>query len=495
MGKDISQTRFSQRDFQQFRQKLNDNLLCLRELLATPGFGLGQPSFGAELELYIIDDQGRPKAINQLLCKRMNDPQLTLELNRFNLEYNFVPVSGTDSPFKQMRRQMNSALEALTECADLEQARILPIGILPTLKASDMGIEAITDLPRYHALAKAIRDKRGADFHIHIEGADKLDMHWSDVSLEGANTSFQFHYRVNPQHFAAAYNAAQLVSPLVLGLAANSPLFLGQKLWQETRIALFKQSIDYRMDDALEKQLPARVMFGTGWVRKSIYELFAEGVYLFEPLLPICGGENDENKLLKGEAPALNELRLHLGSIWNWNRPIYDPADGGHLRIELRALPAGPSSIDMVAHAALASGLIRGLQEDIDCILPSMPFRFAEQNFYRAARYGLNARLFWPNLQAGNIVERPLLDILGELLPVAEQGLSDLGICDSEIDQQMDVVRAAVASKTNGATWQTKRFDSLCKQHREEEALNLMLEDYYTQYRSGKPVHEWSDKC
>jgi hypothetical protein len=48
--------------------------------------------------------------------------------------------------------------------------------------------------------------------------------------------------------------------------------------------------------------------------------------------------------------PALAELSLHNGTIYRWNRPIYDVVDGRpHLRVENRVLPAGPTVVDAVA--------------------------------------------------------------------------------------------------------------------------------------------------
>ena len=512
MGTDIDKTQFDANDFEQYHHRLNENLCAFRQLLSQPGFGQGSPSFGAELELYIIDKQAAPKAINQQIHQQMMDKQLTLELNRFNLEYNFTPVRQEARPFSKMKQQMDAALTCLSEIAATHQARIVPIGILPTLQVSDMGLNAITDVPRYHVLAKALRDKRGSDFHIHIEGVESLDLHWGDVSPEGANTSFQFHYRVNPENFADAYNAAQLSTPLALALSANSPFFLGKKLWHETRIALFKQSIDYRLEDALHKHLPARVLFGLGWIRKDIYEMYAEGVYLFEPLMPICSDTNSFDELRAGIAPSLSELRLHQGSIWNWNRPIYDPTDKGHLRIELRALPAGPTPGNMLANAALMSGLIRGLQSHISTLLPGLPFRYAEQNFYRAAKYGLNAVLFWPSFKTGTLEERPVTAILKQLLPLAEQGLNDLGVDENEIKTQINIIKGGLETRMNGAQWQISMFDKLlpksqhsassqraglkqqAQQHERQAALAELVELYYTQYQSGKAVHEWSEK-
>jgi len=509
VGTDIAKTQFDDDDFEQYHHRLNENLSAFRQLLSQPGFGQGSPSFGAELELYIIDKQAAPRPINQEIHQQMNDEQLTLELNRFNLEYNFTPIMQGAAPFSKMKMQMEAALTCLSEIAASHQARIVPIGILPTLQASDMGLNAITDVPRYHVLAKALRDKRGSDFHIHIGGLESLDLRWGDVSPEGANTSFQFHYRVNPEDFADAYNAAQLTTPLALALSANSPFFLGKKLWQETRIALFKQSIDYRLEDALQKNLPARVLFGMGWIRKDIYEMFAEGVYLFEPLMPICSDTNPFDELRSGKAPSLNELRLHQGSIWNWNRPIYDPADKGHLRIELRALPAGPTPSNMLASAALMSGLIHGLKNHISMLLPGLPFRYAEQNFYRAAKHGLNAILFWPSLRTGTLEERPVTDLLKELLPLAEQGLNDLGVGDNEVETQMSIIKGGIETRMNGAQWQINMFNKLLPkaqhsnkeqradhdlQHERQTVLAELVELYYAQYQTGKAVHEWSEQ-
>ena len=494
MGKEIEKTHFKAHDFAKYRQYLTENLQTLRELLLQPGFGQGSPSFGAELELYIINAQGSPKPINIELQQQMNDKQLTIELNRFNLEYNFTPVQQQNAPFSKMKQQMNDKLKRLSAIATKQQARILPIGILPSLQLSDLGEKAITNTPRYQLLAKVLKEMRGGNFHININGEESLNIHSPDVSPEGASTSFQFHYRVNPENFADAYNAAQITSPLALALSANSPFFLGKKLWQETRIALFKQATDCRIKDYSDNRQPARVLFGLGWVRKDIYEKFAESVSLFEPLMPIYSANRPLAKPQLGQAPSLNELRLHHGSIWHWNRPIYDPTDNGHLRIELRSLPAGPSPANMLASAALMSGFMQGLPPYLTAMLAALPFRYAEQNFYRAAKYGLKARLFWPHLLSGKLQERSVINIIKELLPIAQEGLCQLGVDESEIKQQMDIINGGIDSQMNGAQWQINMFDKLITNEDRETAFSQLVEHYYCQYQTGKPVHEWSEK-
>lgn len=493
MGRWIDRSEFSQEEYTRFNERLADNLSAFRLLLDKKAFGVGPASYGAELELYIIDDLGQPLPLNQTLLNDLQDPRLTLELNRFNLEYNLDPVLDSDRPFTRLSEQMTGAIESLSAAARAYDARIVPIGILPTLERCHVGMDAITDIPRYHVLAQALREKRGSDFHINIKGQDELDLTWHDVTLEGANTSFQYHYRVNPDDFSGAFNTAQLVTPLVLALGANSPLFFGHRLWHETRIALFKQSVDCRMEDPLSQRLPARVFFGHGWVRKDIYELFAENVYLFEPLLPICSSANNHQAVLEGGIPSLDELRLHQGSVWSWNRPIYDPANGGHLRIEIRALPAGPTVSNMLANAALMTGLIEGLKPHIEKILPGIPFRYAEHNFYRAAKYGLEAKLFWPEPAEGTLKELPVVDILRSMLVLAEEGLARLDIAESETKQYLGVIKDGLAARTNGARWQLNVFEKLSQQCNTREALQELVDRYYINSVKGLPVHEWSE--
>jgi len=486
VGKPIAKTEFTEADFQLFRRRLAINLRQLKELTRTPGFGLGPASFGAELELYIVDSTGLPVSYNQAIKNNFHNEHLTLELNRYNLEYNLSPVAAKGCPFSSLQQQMQSALTNLNKIASNHHVGVIPIGILPTLNTQHLGKHAITDEARYHALAQVLRKKRGSDFHIHIRGEDELDMRWGDVSPEGASTSFQFHYRVNPGDFRDAFNAAQLITPLSVALAANSPIFLGKRLWHETRVALFKQSIDCRMEDLLSHQLPPRVYFGHGWVRQDVCELFSEGVYLFPPLIPQCKDPD-----INCQPPELYELCLHHGSIWAWNRPIYDPSNGGHLRIELRATPAGPTPSDMLATAACSVGLIEGLRPHINSILPGLPFQYAEHNFYRAARDGLNASLFWPNFDANCIEERPVIGILEEYLPLAETGLARLGVDQSDIMTYLGIVNDTLKTGQNGAIWQLNTLQRLEQKMDRHQALKKMLRHYHGNFLDGIPVSQW----
>ncbi|MEH6468646.1 MAG: glutamate--cysteine ligase, partial [Porticoccus sp.] len=180
MGRAINKTSFSQRDFNAFGHKLHRCLNALELLLERPGFGCGEASIGAELELYLLDRQGLPLPKNVAIQKQFDDSQLTLELNRYNLEYNLSPVKATGAPFSTLEQQMLDALLQLQILTEKEGGSVLPIGILPTLRRDDFGESAMTDEPRYHALANVLHQMRDRSCGINIDGEDAIHLVQSD---------------------------------------------------------------------------------------------------------------------------------------------------------------------------------------------------------------------------------------------------------------------------------------------------------------------------
>jgi gamma-glutamyl:cysteine ligase YbdK (ATP-grasp superfamily) len=492
MGLPVEQTEFDDADRERFAARLGQNLQALQSLLERPGFGVGPATLGAELELSLVDRQGIALPMNRTLLTETGDPQLQLELDRFNLEYNLTPVRLAGNPFGLIEAEMEQATEALDRAAGAHGGRVVQIGILPTLRPADLESHAMTDLPRYHALSAAIRRIKPGGFEVSINGLDPLTHTCSDVTLEGANTSLQLHLRVPPEDFAATYNAAQMATAPALAVAANSPIFLGHRLWDETRVALFKQTVDERSPELREWRPPSRVSFGRGWVGQGAYELFAEAVAQFPPLLPITGAEDPVAMLHDGVLPRLDELRLQQGTVWRWNRPVYDPEAGGHLRIELRALPSGPTPRDMAASAAFLIGLTLGLRDDMSHLIPAFPFDCAEYNFYRAAQRGLDAQLLWPSPQPPSPREVDARVLVERLLPVAQRGLAGAGVSDEESGRLLDIVRGRIESDTTGARWQRRALARHERGASRAESLHAMLEDYVQGSRSRRPVHEWT---
>ena len=490
MGFEIDNTDFTEEDFNRFSDRLRSNLKALDILLARPEFGEGDLSFGAELELYIVDNEARPLPINQEIIAQLNDPQLTLELNRYNLEYNFRPYLLKDCCFSATQQEALTAIEKINKCAKQWDGSVVPIGILPTLQQSDTGYHAMTPLARFKALTQELTEIRGGPFTIAIEGEETLQLAMDDVTLEGANTSFQVHLRVPAREYADFYNAIQLVTPLVVAMAANSPTLFGHRLWHETRIPLFKQSIDCRPNDSLHP-VPARVNFGNNWIREGAFELFAEAALLYRPILPDYSDEDSVAIAQNGGTPLLHELRLHQGSIWLWNRPVYDPSNGGHLRIELRSFPAGPTIIDMLANAALAIGLAKLIQPTIRELLPAIPFAYCTANFYRAAQKGMSAELFWPSMKQSQPEYYAVPKILEKMIPRVPEKLVDMGFIEEDFLPLLKVIEERLHTRQTGAQWQLNKLEELRKGLHKREALTAMLKLYQKNSAANIPVAQW----
>jgi gamma-glutamyl:cysteine ligase YbdK (ATP-grasp superfamily) len=492
MGLEIDREEFVAEDYVRFRDRLQHCLDVLDSLFARPGFGVGAPSIGAELEVALTDERARPLPINEEVLRETVDERMTVELDRFNLECNLRHTTLEGRPFGHLRQEIETARAELSRAAGVHGARIAMIGILPTLAEEDLQSEVMTDAIRYRALSRSLREKRSGPFRLDISGEDPLRISCEDVTFEGAATSFQVHLRVDPKDFTAVFNAAQLATAPVLAAAANSPTFLGRRLWDETRVALFKQAVDDRDADERQGLRKARVNFGSGWLDGGAIELFREAVREYPVLLPVLYEGDPKRELDAGRVPALKEIRLHQGTVWHWNRPVYDPHDGGHVRIELRALPSGPTTQDMLSNAAFLIGLSLGLAPRMESIQSEFDFDVAQHNFYRAAQSGLAAQLDWP-VALGDLGASPSLrSIFPGLGAIAREGLLAAGVDAVEVDPLIDCVLARVESGQTGAVWQRARLAALESEHSRAEALARMLVDYLERSEEGSPVHEWS---
>ena len=488
MGLNIDRDHFEEDDYARFSQRLREDMRALAELFSREHFGVGAPSLGAELEMSMVGATCRPRPINERVLADTCDPRFTVELNRFNLECNTLPIALARTPFSSLGKQLDECLTRLRAIARAHDARIALTGILPTLTAADLESSAMTNLPRYRALSSGIRRLRREPFHVRIDGEDPLDIHCDDVTYEGANTSLQIHLRVNPAEFGAVYNAVQLATAPALAVSVNSPTFLGHRLWQETRVALFKQAVDDRPPNHGPRRGVPRVCFGLGWLKRGALELFEESIELHEPLLPVMTDEDPVAVTRAGGIPLLGELRLHQGTVWRWNRAVYDPAAGGHLRVEMRALPSGPTVADMMASATFLVGLALDLSRS-PALLDPVPFEVAECNFYRAAQHGLAAELLWP--RGKGLLAIGARKLVHELLPVARRGLLHAEIDAGECERLLEIIERRATTGQTGAQWQRSRLAALEDKLGRKEALVRMLGEYLDHSDLGAPVHTW----
>ncbi|WP_371372826.1 hypothetical protein [Thalassotalea aquiviva] len=486
MGRNVSKVEYNADDFKKFEQALYAQLEQFKSILKQPTFGQGELKLGAELELYLVNDQGQASLSNQSLLERLNDPQFQPELNQYNLELNLSAVPATGAPFSALKAEMDRKIAQLRNTADQQNVNVIPIGILPTLDTRHLSKTCMTDLPRYHSLANHLYQHNPSGFHINIDGEEPVDFVVNDICAEGANTSFQVHMMTPFEQFCHTFNAAQLTLPLVTAIGANSPILLGNRLWDETRIALFKQSLDIRNRFDANLPQPTRVSFGFGWLRHSVWELFAEAVALHKPILADLGQPYNGTGL-----PKLEALNLHIGTLWPWHRPVYDHHGKGHVRIEFRAIPAGPTHVDMLANAAFAIGLAQGMSDHVEDYLAMMPFRFAEYNFYRSAQFGLDANILWPLLNKYKPEPTPIVDVIAHFIPLAKQGLEKMGVNRLEIDLYIGIIESRLEQRITGAIWQKKTLTEFEQHLHKASACQKMLSLYLANSMSGMPVSKW----
>ena len=487
MGQDVAKTQFTREDRQQYRQKVRRSLDVFARMLSESRFDVERRSMGLEIELNLTDERGDPAMVNEKVLALIADEDFQTELAQFNIEINIPPQKIEGQVFQTLEREVRASLNHADDMSKKAEADVVMIGILPTLRAEHLTVDALSSNPRYALINEQIFAARGEDLQISIDGVDRLNTFADTIAPEAACTSVQLHLQVNPETFAAHWNASQTIAGVQLALGANSPFFFGKELWQETRIALFEQATDTRPEELKAQGVRPRVWFGERWIT-SIFDLFEENVRYFPSLLPICEDEDPVEVLERGDVPKLAELRLHNGTIYRWNRPVYDVVRGKpHLRVENRCLPAGPTVVDVLANAALYYGLIKVLAEADRPVWSQMSFSAAEENFHAGARYGIDAKIYWPGV--GEVPATEL--VLRRLLPLAHQGLEEWGVDTADKDRLLGIIEARCLTGRNGASWQAAAFHRLHDDHDRFDALREMMRSYVTHMHSNEPVHTW----
>jgi Glutamate-cysteine ligase family 2(GCS2) len=489
MGEEVAQHVFTSADRARYRQKVRRNLDAFAQLLRESRFDFDRPLTGLEIELNLVDEAAEPAMRNAEALAAIADPDFQTELGQFNLEINVAPRGLAGPGLSDYEEQVRASLNAAEGKARTVGAHMVMVGILPTLRRAHLRRETLSANPRYALLNEQILMARGEDIAIAIEGAERLTATADTVIPEAACTSTQLHLQVSPVQFAAFWNAAQALAAVQVALGANSPFLLGRKLWAETRIPLFEQATDTRSDELKAQGVRPRVWFGERWIT-SVFDLFEENVRYFPALLPICDDEDPAAVLARGDTPRLSELRLQNGTIYRWNRPVYDVVHGrAHLRVENRVLPAGPTVVDTLANAAFYFGAVRILADEERPVWSQMSFSAAEENFHRAARDGIEAQLYWPGL--GYLPATEL--VLRRLLPMAHQGLDRWGVDPQPRDRLLRVIEERCLRSRNGASWQVGALHALEERGgvSRGEALHALLREYIGQMHDNVPVHLW----
>ena len=490
MGREIDQTEFTRGQRTHYRRELRRNLDLFESFLDTAEF-IDEGTVGVELEMNLAESEGMaPALLADALLEELGEEHYAHEIGRFNLEANLPVTHPSGSGLRDLEITLAERVGQAEAAAQGRGARVIPIGHLPTI-TEDLFTSDDWRAPgaRYEALENSVLEARGEEIHLRIDGEGRgLDATFDSIAPESACTSMQLHLQVPPEQFADAWNAAQAMAGPQVALAANAPFLMGRRLWHESRIPTFAQALDARPPEYATQGVRPRVWFGERWIT-SMFDLFEENVRLFPALIPESRDMAEEPLLTESASPRLHELMLHNGTVWRWNRPIYDPGDDlPHLRLENRPLPAGPTAVDMAANAAFFYGLLHALVHERRPLWSRMSFEQADESFHQCARWGLEARVRWPRV--GRVRVADLL--LEQLIPQAVQGLIELGADVKLAKHYGGILTERARTGRNGARWQIDTVTSLELRGADRaSALAEMTELYRAGVGSGAPVHDW----
>ena len=478
---------------QKFVESLLADVQALEYMLDNGWFENDITRIGAEQEMVMVDKATmKPACIAVEALDKMTDyPWVETELAKFNLETNLTPRELTGSCFSDLQTENGGKLDKIQEKLEEMGAHLILTGILPTLTKNHMEMNNLTPKKRYKALMEAIKTHLNAEeFDLRLAGIDELSIKHSSPLLEAVNTSFQVHLQVSSDDFVKMYNIAQALTGPIIAISSNSPLVFGKRLWHESRIAMFQQSIDTRTSHDHMREKSARVSFGNGWLKNSVLEIYKEDISRFRVLLSGDVEEDSLDLINKGKVPKLRALQVHNSTVYRWNRPCYGVSDNGkpHLRIENRVLASGPTNLDEVANAAFWIGCMEGIAMEINDIRDHMQFADAQDNFTKASRYGIDSEFTWWNdekISAKNL-------IINHLIPIARKGLEKHEVAKSDIDKYLDIIEGRARNHMTGARWILRAYTDFLKQTSKDEALTAITSVIIENQKSGIPVHEWN---
>ncbi len=470
MGQELETSEFRDEDYEEFGRRLKTETDLVEGWERNDALSDGPPTAGFELEAWLVGSDMRPVPRNDAFIKALNSPLVVPELSCFNVEFNGDPAELTGRGLSKLHSNLADLWEQASHKAQEMDLKLAMIGILPTVRDSDLCTENMSASERYKALNEQVfRMRKGKPIKLDIEGREHLESVHHDVMLEAGATSFQVHLKIPKGRGVDYYNASKLVSAPLIAASANSPYLFGKDLWAESRIPLFEQAVSVGDWDYAE-----RVTFGVRFIEDSLSEVFLANRQRYPILLPHVTGR---------PAEKLDHFRLQNGTIWRWNRPLvgWDEDGTPHLRLEQRVVPAGPTISDSIANSAFYYGLVTYLASDETRPHKRAQFFTTRDNFYAAAKDGLDATIRWDHKDG-----KPMRGlILDTFLPMAEKGLEALKIDPADISRYLGIIRARVESGQNGTAWQR----AYVKAH--NASMAEMLEAYMARQQTDTPVHEW----
>ena len=455
MGQQVTARTFSREDRQRYRRKVRLSLDVFARMLSEARFHPEQRSFGLEIELNLTDDDGDPALVNAVALEAIADQAFQTELGQFNVEINIPPRLLEGRVFSELEHDARASLNNAEERARTVGAHMMMIGILPTIGPQHLHAESFSSNPRYQLLNEQIFAARGEDLEISIDGVERLSIHADTIAPEAACTSVQLHQQVEPEAFAAHWNAAQAI--------AGDPGRGGGELAVLLRQGAVARD-PHRAVRAGHRHPPGGAE-DPGRAAARVVRRALDHV----DLRPVRGERAATSRRCCPSARTRIRSRRWSGATSRgWRscdcttarstagtaRSTTSSATSRTCGWRTACCPAGPTVVDIMANAAFYYGLLRVIAEEERPVWSQMSFSAAEENFHAGARGGIDARVYWPGL--GEVPAAEL--VVRRLLPIAREGLERTAIDPADADRLLGIIERRCVTLRNGASWQSEVF-------------------------------------
>jgi gamma-glutamyl:cysteine ligase YbdK (ATP-grasp superfamily) len=451
-------------DPDEFRARAAAEADRLKGQLEIGTFDNTRANVGFEYEFYAVDD---PTGV----LRRVPEPLLSLigferELGRHNAELTASPQPLGPHGLAAVRREVQAAVRSAHDAAaDSEGMRLVSDGLWTVPPVSETAAEYFTDTETRDGLVLSSNLTPSVRYHLltnssAYDGRMRVDapnasLDARTVAPSSMTTTIQPHYQMSVAADLPTYfrYALRIAGPLV-ALAANSPLF-PPSLYDEGataedvlaeghcegRIRVF-ESVMNDPDGTPKVDFP-RDLDSTA---HAVDRLVAD------PLLAPVALDRDDRL-----DDQFAHIRHKHGTYWRWVRPVFEGADeaSANARIEFRPLPAQPTVRDSVAFLAAFAGLMEGLVR-ADHPVADLSWERARENFYEAARNGLDAETTWIAADGTRTTDTDRL--YDDLFRHARSGLTACGFGAPDARAVLRPLRERVRRRTTPAGWKRDRL-------------------------------------
>ena len=450
-------------DPDEFQRRVAAGAEAVEAAVADGALDNPQAIVGLEHEFYAVESDS--KALARVPRRLLAYAGFEKELGLHNAEMSTSPQPLNAAGLRAQEAEVIARLETAREPVGAEGLQLVsdglwtipPVGETARSYLTDSveidGVRVATnmsDAARYHAMSDPNRPAAAGMHldapHVHLE---------ADTAIpESLITSIQPHYQVPQARDIPDYvrYALRIAGPL-LALGVNAPLFppdlydedappreILADARMEERIWVFENVLN-DPDGEGKVRFPRDV----DSVKDAIWRIVDDKIIVPMPA--------EETGRFDDDWAA---FRTKHGTFWRWVRPVFEGASrrSAHARIEFRPIPGQPTVRDVIGFQAAFAGLLEALPR-LEHPVADLPWARARENFYAAARDGLDADLTWITTDGDRVCDPDA--IYADLFEHAETGLRYRGLTETEISRYLGPLRTRARNRLTPARWKLQR--------------------------------------